>query len=334
MDKRVTALIENGIREGVAPGMSCAISLPDGSTAFACRGNFTYDPRSASIGLSTLWDLASLTKVVGTTTVAMRLYDRGQLELDSPLASCVPRLGGLGRDRITIRNLLLHNSGLPASLPREALGDVWCGMARQELAYEPGSQTIYSDVGFIALGYVLEAISGTPLDRLVAEELGNALSLKETQFCPKPDLRARCAPTEVFDGIAIQGCVHDPTCAAMGGVAGHAGLFSTIQDLDAFARGMLRSEIASPNTIELFTTRASAASSRALGWDTPSEGSSAGSRFGPRSFGHTGFTGTSIWIDPDRQRSAILLTNRVHPTADNTKIKDFRIAFHDLVAAV
>jgi CubicO group peptidase (beta-lactamase class C family) len=175
------------------------------------------------------------------------------------------------------------------------------------------------------LGIVIERLSGLPLDEFCRAEIWSRLGMRETCFTGAPG--GRCAPTEG----GLQGVVHDPTARLLGGVAGHAGLFSTLGDLQIFMSGLLGGSIVRADTLEMFTRRASSQSSRALGWDTVSEGCSAGSKFGPRSFGHTGFTGTSIWVDPDRGVYAILLTNRVYPTADNVKIKEFRPRFHDAV---
>lgn len=311
------------------PGAAYAVGSSE-----SCRvgglGAFTYEASARRVGLETLWDLASLTKVVATTPVAMRLVERGVLDLDLRIADVFGEFGDADRRSITVRNLLLHNSGLPASLPTDQIGEVRLAALNQALVYPTGADTVYSDVGFILLGFVLEALCRAPLDELVDAEVLGVLGMEGTLFRPV-QWKDRCAPTEVFVGVAIQGSVHDPTAAAMGGVAGHAGLFSTVGDMARFAQAMLRFELASPLVTELFTTRVSPESSRALGWDTPSPGSSAGSRFGPRSYGHTGFTGTSLWIDPDQDLFAVLLTNRVYPTRANLGIKDLRIAFHDLV---
>jgi len=340
----IVALLERAPVEGVTPGGCFAIGTAD-SCSFCSFGQHFYSPAAHVISLETVWDLASLTKVVGTTTAAMLLLDAGVLELDRPVASILPQFAARGKEAITVRQLLLHNSGLTASLgnsidlrsAQEGFEAVW----NQPLVYAPGSATVYSDVGFIALGRVIEELSGQPLDEFFKARIWDPLDMEDTTFFPD---QALCAPTEpiepwrrrlrpTIEGDWIIGEVHDPTAAVMGGVAGHAGLFSTVIDLAKFMQFMLNkgSGLVSPETVDLFVRRGSASSSRALGWDTPSDGSSAGNRLGPRSFGHTGFTGTSLWADPDRGIFAVLLTNRVHPTATNLKIKELRIAFHDVV---
>jgi CubicO group peptidase (beta-lactamase class C family) len=326
----VDEFVDQGIVEGVFPGACYSIGNARGFVTRS-RGRIRYDRDAAAVDPETLWDLASLTKVVGTTAAAMVLHDEAILELDSPLASLIPEFGD---ERITIRNLLLHNSGLPAShpnptsftSPQELMRDI-IGL---KLAYETGTDCVYSDVGFVLLGEALSRLAGQPLEELFASRVFTPIGMEVTGF--NPVQRERCAPTEpvepwrTHESYWTTGEVHDPTAAVLGGVAGHAGLFSTIADVSKFMQSMLALHANS-----LFVRRASAKSSRALGWDTPSAGSSAGTRLGPHSFGHTGFTGTSLWADPDRDLFAVLLTNRVHPTASNVAIKSFRPAFHDLV---
>ncbi|HVT11195.1 MAG TPA: serine hydrolase domain-containing protein [Fimbriimonadaceae bacterium] len=332
----VDAVIREGIEEGAAPGACYAIGCR-GEVAIRSFGRFTYAPDSPAVMPETIWDLASLTKVIGTTTAAMLLYEEGRLPLDRPVADILP---SFGKPHVTLRNLLLHNSGLAASHPnstaftdREAL---LASIFSQELAYETGSDVIYSDLGFIVLGCALEALSGMPLDAILDTRVWQPLGMRDTGFHPAE--RDRCAPTETPEPWRlhlrrlrgaedrrewIQGEVHDPTALVLGGIAGHAGLFSTASDLATFMTAL--PSLVSPSTLDLFTTPA--AGSRALGWDTPSEGSSAGSLLGPGSYGHTGFTGTSVWAN--QNFFAILLTNRVHPTATNQRIRDLRIRFID-----
>jgi CubicO group peptidase (beta-lactamase class C family) len=251
--------------------------------------------------------------------------------LDQRADEALPELQGHGREKIKIRNLLLHNSGLPASFRPDQLGDVRSALASQELVYETETDTIYSDVGFIALGWILERLSGKPLPQLFQERIFLPLGMTQTGFCPPPKLRAQCAPTEFRDGETIQGRVHDPTAAAMAGVAGHAGLFSTIGDMARFGAEQLVGgrRLFSPETFADFTGDCPAINGRLLGWQAASPGSNAGNRLDPHSFGHTGFTGTSIWVDLAANLFVVLLTNRTYPTAENLKIRDFRIAFHD-----
>lgn len=308
-------------------------------------GRLTYEADAPPVTAETLYDLASLTKVVATTTMAMILVDEGRLDLDQPVQELVPGFQGPGKEAVTVRHLLTHSSGLPAivTLYKEVQGQAAFIERIQalDLEYPPGSRSVYSDPGIILLGHILEQISGQSLEDFVRERVFEPLKMRDTRYRPPPGLRPRTAPTE-FDpwrGRQIQGEVHDENAFAMGGVAPHAGLFSTAGDLSRFARMLLNGgilnghRIVSRETIELFTRRAGIPDSdRALGWDTKSaEGSSAGTLLSPRTFGHTGFTGTSIWIDPERQLFIILLTNRVHPTRENNLIREARPAVADAV---
>ncbi|MFI5384845.1 MAG: serine hydrolase domain-containing protein [Fimbriimonadales bacterium] len=344
---RVDRVVQSAIDRQATPGACYAVGV-HGSVRMAALGRLGYGDRWPLVGLDTLWDLASLTKVVGTTTAAMQLVEMGNLRLEQPVAKIIPSFEANGKSAVTVRNLLLHDSGLPASLhspsqlhtAEEVLQAVWA----QPLGYETGTQTVYSDVGFSVLGNVIETLVGLSLDRYLREKVWALLGMTDTMFNPRPWLHVRCPPTEPVEpwrkslraerGIEqtewIRGEVHDPTAMVLGGVAGHAGLFSTVRDLAKFMAALTGGKLVAASTLELFTTR-TVAGGRALGWDTPSAGSSAGARFGPRSYGHTGFTGTSIWVDPDLGLFAILLTNRVHPSADNQGIRELRAEFHDAV---
>jgi CubicO group peptidase (beta-lactamase class C family) len=336
------------LREGIAarafPGAAAAIvHLPE-LTVIHSEGGFTYDIDLPRVTQETIYDLASLTKVIATTSMAMLLYDRGQLDLKAPVAEIVPEFLAAGADdyrrRITIRNLLEHSSGLPAYVKlfessggKDAMIQAACSV---ELTAEPGSRAEYSDVGFIVLGAALERIAGEPLDSFVGPVLAKA-GMHTARFRPGPEWRDRIPPTQIdehFRKRIIQGEVHDENASAMGGVAGHAGLFANATNLATFATALLQGSAPfRRETIALFTTRAShpAGTSRALGWDTPSPPSQSGKYFRPRSFGHLGFTGTSLWIDPDRQLAIVLLTNRTWPDAKSQLIKQVRPRFHDAV---
>jgi CubicO group peptidase (beta-lactamase class C family) len=308
-------------------------------------GRLSYDADAPPVTARTLYDLASLTKVVATTTVAMILVDEGKLDLDRPVQAYLPRFQGPGKESVTVRHLLTHSSGLDATAPlfREIQGRAAYveRIQAMDLLYPAGSRSLYSDLGVILLGEVIEKAAGQPFEKLVRERVIEPLGMHDTMFRPPADLRPRTAPTEIdpWRGRLIQGEVHDENAFALGGVAPHAGLFGTASDLARFARMLLNGgvleghRIVSRETIELFTRRAGIpGSDRALGWDTRSaEGSSAGTLFSPRSFGHTGFTGTSIWIDPERELFVILLTNRVHPTRENNLIREVRPAVADAV---
>jgi CubicO group peptidase (beta-lactamase class C family) len=307
-------------------------------------GRLTYDANAPAVTAGTLYDLASLTKVVATTTMAMILVDEGKLDLDQRVQTYLPGFQGPGKEAVTVRHLLTHSSGLDATAPlykelsgKEAFVE---RIERMDLVYPPGSRSLYSDLGIILLGEILEKVAGQPLEAFVRERVFAPLAMRHTMFRPPAELRPRIAPTEVdpWRGRLVQGEVHDENAFAMGGVAPHAGLFSTAGDLARFAQMLLNGgtldgrRIVSGETVELFTRRTEIpGSDRALGWDTKSAEGSAGTLFSPRSFGHTGFTGTSMWIDPARQLYVILLTNRVHPTRDNQLIREARPAVADAV---
>lgn len=374
----IRALLEEEIRLGTFPGAACYFGIRKRWSGGAYAGRQTYCPESRPVGAAqTVWDLASLTKVVATTTLAMRAWDRGRLDLDRPVAETLPGFGANGKDRITPRQLLLHEAGLVAFRPYHRTTrhreDVLKAIDAEGLEYEPGTKSVYSDLSMIVLARLIEALEGKPLARLFRQEIANPLDLGTTGYYdatdPSPSAnettmrtrlpRANAMPTESVEpwrrdlrralygdlGSAarfgdhpdfIQGEVHDPTAAVLGGVAGHAGLFADLMDLVAFVENLMaeKPQIVSRAAVDLFTRRGSDRSTRALGWDTKSTtGSSAGTRFGPLSFGHTGYTGTSIWIDPEVGRFIILLSNRVHPTSENDRILAFRPRFHDAVWA-
>ena len=314
-------------------------------------GRLTYDEDGAAVTPSTIYDLASLTKVIATTTLVMRRVEPGALDLDATAASYLPELEGSPVGGATPRDLLAHSSGLPCCT--ELFRELGEGLARDEararylehiaatgLEVEPRERAIYSDLGVLLLGEILERESGD-LAGSVQDEILDPLGLDETGYLPPEALRERIAPTE-FDswrGRLPHGEVHDENTAALGGIAPHAGLFGTARDVATFAQAILGGgaydgrRIVGADTVALFTRRAGlvAGSSRALGWDTPSHPSSAGRYFSARSFGHTGFTGTSLWIDPELELIVVLLTNRVHPTRENIAIRRLRPAIHDAV---
>ena len=307
----------------------------------------------------TLFDLASLTKVLATTTLAMKCYETGILELDRPLGDCLPAHYPPDKASLTPRLLLLHAAGLPAHIPfyRELPAEpedpeaqrraVLQRIRQTSLAYPPGTETRYSDLGMILLGELMEQLAATSLDRLFEAQAAAPLGLQDTFFIhldtPLPKARRAAdefAATEqcAWRGSLIRGTVHDENAYLLRGVAGHAGLFSTIADLQILATTLLdglagRNSFLRAETLTLFTTRQKlvADSDRALGWGTPTPGASCGQRFSPRAFGHTGFTGTSVWLDPLHDRYVILLTNRVHPSRENNRLLDFRPRLHDLV---
>jgi CubicO group peptidase (beta-lactamase class C family) len=337
----VDRLLDSYQERGAFPGGVLAVGDRSGLIHLHPFGHLSYAPDARPVEAGTLYDLASLTKVVATTTMAMILVDEKRLDLDRPIHDFLPAFQGPGKEVVTVRHLLTHSSGLDATAPlfREVRGKAAYveHIAAMDLIYPPGSKSVYSDLGIILLGEILEKTAGQPLDIFIQQRILKPLGMKHTGFRPPPHLRPRIAPTEndPWRGRMAQGEVHDENAFAMGGMAPHAGLFSTAGDLARFARMLLNGGggIVSRQTLELFTRRAGVpGSDRALGWDTKSiEGSSAGTLFSPDSFGHTGFTGTSIWIDPERQLFVILLTNRVHPTRENNLIREVRPAVADAV---
>lgn len=358
------AIIEAAIADGAFPGACYAVGH-GGKVAFKAFGRFMYCPESEPVRIDTIWDLASVSKVFATTTAAMLLVDDRKLDLDRPVAADIPAFAANGKDKITPRNLLVHDSGLAAfrgyQLKHTVAEDAVAAIYAEPLTYPTGTKTVYSDLGIITLANLIAHLSGTPFDKFVKTRLFEPLGLTDTVYNPDPARRARCAPTETvepwrtalrklrgLDRVAaacphpdaatyIQGEVHDPNAMLLGGVAGHAGLFSTAGDLAKFLSMLLSGggKWVEPDTVALFTKRQSEASSRGLGWDTRSaEGSSSGSKFSMRSFGHTGYTGTSVWCDPERGAFVALLANRVHPSSENLKIAAVRPKFHDAVASV
>jgi len=333
------------------PGATIAVGYGDSVVLLAAVGHYGADDKRP-VTPETIYDLASLTKVIGLTTAAMMLVDEGKLDLDAPVQRYVPAFQGTNKERVTIKHLLTHSSGMPAWRPlyaeaktrEEALALV----DTTALLKQPGDTFVYSDLGAITVTQAVEAITGQRLNDFLDARLFGPLGMTSTRFLPPESWRNRIAPTEndtVFRHRLLRGEVHDENSGRLGGVSGHAGLFSTAPDLARFAQWLLDARLTpgrrpgvsrpqlSPGLVLQFTTRQNMppGSSRALGWDTPSELSSAGTKMGPNAFGHTGFTGTSIWFDPDRNVFIILLTNRVNPTRANTKILQVRRRVADLV---
>jgi CubicO group peptidase (beta-lactamase class C family) len=335
------APLERYLTESVArkafPGAVVAVGRRD-TVLFEQGFGALGDDDPTRPGPVTIYDLASLTKVVGLTTLAMMLVDEHTLDLDAPVTRYVPAFAA-GGDSVTIRHLLTHSSGLAAWQPlfREvhSRAEMFARVNATPLEAPPGTRTAYSDLGAILLTEVVEQLMGHRLDTLLENRVFRPLGMRDTRFLPPADLRPRIAPTEndPWRDRVLRGEVHDENAAAMGGVSGHAGLFSTADDLVKFAQMLLRGGegLVRPETIALFTRAQNPAfSSRALGWDTPSEGSSSGSRLSRSAFGHTGFTGTSMWIDPAQDLFVILLTNRVHPSRANELIREVRPRVADL----
>ncbi|HEX8271566.1 MAG TPA: serine hydrolase [Longimicrobiaceae bacterium] len=306
-------------------------------------GATDWAPGAPPAGDSTIFDLASLTKVVATTTAAMILEEEGRLQLDRPVAYYVPELTDTLKAGITVRQILTHRGGFEAFAPlyqnTRGQAEYLRKINERPLKHAPGTETVYSDWDLILMQRVIEHISGQTLDQFADARIFRPLGMHDTGFRPAAALRPRIAATEVdrSRGGLIQGEVHDPNAWAIGGVAGHAGLFSSARDLAVFAQMLLNNgeyggvRILRPETVARWTAPQFAGSSRALGWDTPSGRSSAGRFFGPRSYGHTGYTGTSLWIDPERGVFVVILTNRVNPTAENQKHVPLRRTVADAV---
>ena len=363
----IDALVVRALADSAAPGAVLAIVRHGRFVRLRGYGKLDWTESAGRADTRSIYDIASLTKVVGTTTAAMLLVDEGRLALDAPVVAYLPWWadGDPAKESVTVLQLLLHRAGLPPFrlfyLEMEGRDAYRSAIAGLELDYEPGTRTVYSDIGFMTLAFIIERVSGQGLDEFLEERVWDRLGMRDTGFRPAEVLRDRIAPTEVdtlFRNMHVHGVVHDENAYAIGGVAGHAGLFSTAQDLAVLAQTLLdegrvagcgppgsgsgervcaagvsgRVRLVSEETVRVFTRRFDSQASRALGWDTPSDESSAGDYFTRSAFGHTGFTGTSIWIDPELDMFVVLLTNRVNPTRNNGKHIPLRRAVHDLAA--
>jgi CubicO group peptidase (beta-lactamase class C family) len=333
------ALLDDAVGSGIAPAAVIEAGRSGGPIWTYATGRLSPEPDAPAATPRTVFDLASLTKVIVTTSLAMRLVTDGRVRLSDRVATRVGRWRGTDRTMVTIRDLLEHCGGLTAWLPLFRSGE---GRATIEplicelpLEYAPWTASVYSDLGFILLGFVIEDAAGARLDTL-AERL---LEDDDLRFRPPPSWRARTAPTE-FDpwrGRRLVCDVHDENAWALGGVSGHAGLFGTAEAVGRFARlvletGRRETRVATPEVVRRFLTRSTVPrSSRALGWDTMLPTSSCGLRLSGAAFGHTGFTGTSLWIDPQRDLYVVLLTNRVYATREDTRIRALRPRVHDAV---
>ena len=373
--RNACAILDQAIAARAFPGCALAVTLRGELIAHHAFGRFTFDSAAPLVAPDSIFDLASVSKAVATTTMAMILYERGLLDLDAPVVAILPEFAtdDSRRRDVTIRMLLAHSSGLPAYeklyLRAHTREDLLAAAFTTGLTADPGTRAEYSDIGFIILGIALERLADEPLDHFCQREIFGPLGMSHTTFNPPKSWKDRIVPTADESGTdecgtdtpvrrscktdtlvrpsntetnagppadrIIQGEVQDENASVLGGVAGHAGLFAPAEDVATFAHCMLNGgrPIIRPETIELFTRRepAPAGTSRTLGWDTPSSPSQSGKHFGPRSYGHLGYTGTSLWIDPDRHLSITLLTNRTWPDCQNHAIKQVRPAFHDAV---
>ncbi len=344
------SVLEKAIAQRAFPGAAFGVLSRGKVVALDSVGSFTYEPRSPGVTPSTIYDLASLTKVLATTAAAMLLYDRGELDLDWPVGDLLPGFvigmePGSGKNRVTLRMLLAHSSGLPAyhalwkisSDPYEIVR----ACLRMPLEAPPDTRAEYSDIGFILLGLAIEVLCGEKLAPFCSREIFAPLGLVSTRYAPPKHWKQLIAPTEddtLFRHRILQGEVQDENCFALQKATGHAGLFSHAMDVLKFAACILRQGTTADSiplfhsdTVSLFATRQNTpvGTTRALGWDTPSTPSSSGQFFGPRSIGHLGYSGTSLWIDPDADLAVVLLTNRTWPDRSSDQIRYVRPAFHD-----
>ncbi len=319
----IDRVVSKGISGGGFPGAAVVVGRAGYSVYQRGYGRLGWTARSPEVDPeTTVYDIASLTKVVGITTAAMLLFDAGQLDLDAPVQRYLPQFAGANKAKVTVRHLLTHHSGLPAgrilwrtaATPRAAKQMV----LDTPLACAPGKCFVYSDLGADVLGWVIETISGQRLDVFLRQRVFEPLAMTDTRFTPPAAWKSRIAPTADVSrrGYEIRGEVHDENAHALGGVVGHAGLFSTAADLAIFAQMMLNRgtyngvRLVADSTVALFTQRQ--AGPRALGWEMAEGVRGAGDYLSPSAYGHTGFTGTSMWIDPERQLFVILLSNRVY----------------------
>ena len=341
-------IVERGIERRAYPSAVVEVGSRAGVTWTKAFGRLTYAAEAPATALDTIYDLASLTKVIATTTRAMQAVEAGRLALEARVADHLADWRGSDREAVTIADLLEHASGLTAYLPffRDHRGraEFERAICTMPLEYAPRTQAIYSDLGFILLGFILEDVGfelGGDSRGLGSSGLGSSglQAGDPPTFNPSPRWKERTAPTEldIWRGRLLQGEVHDENVWVLGGVAGHAGMFGTAAGVGTFARKVLKGlageqTFARPDTFARFVRKSTVpGSSRALGWDTMLPTSSCGTRLSPRAIGHTGFTGTSLWIDPELDLYVVFLTNRVHPSRDNNAIQPIRRALHDVV---
>lgn len=342
----VRVLLERARADSAFPGAFAVVGNRDGVLAQFGAGGLEWasSPRPDE---NTLWDLASLTKVVGMTSALMQLTETGKVDLDAPVQGYVSEFRGRNKELVTVRHLLTHTSGLPNWRPlykETSSPEAARALAiASELDTVPGVRMSYSDLGAIILGVLVERVSGEPLDQYLTRHVFGPLRMTSTQYRPPVSLRSRIAPTEYdpWRQKQLRGEVHDENAFALGGVSGHAGLFSTGHDVTRLLRMYLSggsldgARVVSAETIGRFTAvQDSTLSNRALGWETPNGSNSAGRLMKRPAFGHTGFTGTSIWVDPTRDVFVVLLTNRVNPTRQNLRIGGVRTALADAVIRV
>ena len=357
----VDNVIMSGISGNAFPGAQILVGNDKDILYQKSYGNFTYDISSQKVTDNNLFDIASVTKVVATTTAVMKLYEERKIDLNDYVIEYIPEFSGGGRDNITILNLLLHNSGLKAWIPFfhscNSKSDVLNEICNTNLSYATNSKFVYSDLNAILLGVIVEKVSGSYLDEYCRQNIFDNLGMKNTLFVPDGNTMQNVLPTEndtYWRFRQLQGEVHDEAAAVMGGVSGNAGLFSNSKELykfmqmmlnegnylNPYSRGLKDEKMFNSETVKLFTKKFSDLhynNTRALGWDTKPDGSESkyripcGELISENSFGHTGYTGTSVWCDKDRKIIIIFLTNRVYPTRDNNGIREIRPEVHNKV---
>ena len=326
---KIDRVVRRAIDKGQIPGAVVLVGQAGRILFERAYGHRSLEPRLEPMTLETQFDLASLTKVVATTPAVLRLVQDGKVALDHPVCKYLPDFGRRGKETITIRQVLTHYSGLAAFFRLDArtpgaASRIVDKIYDSDLSAKPGTRFVYSDLGFILLGKLIEVVSGERMDRFVHSRVFSPLKMAETRFNPPPGDHYHIAPTEKrADGTFLRGHVHDPLASMMGGVAGHAGLFSNARDLSRYCRMLLNhgslegSSVLNPRTVRQMVAPQSPPGKpdiRGLGWDIQSRYSSVkGKHFSPHSFGHTGFTGTSLWLDPEIKAYLIVLTSRLHP---------------------
>ncbi len=333
----VDEVIKNAITEKIFPGAVIAVGNSDEILYHKTYGRFTYDEDSPEVAANTMFDLASVTKAFGTNFCVMKLYEEGKLDLNKPVSYYLPKFAQNSKEKVRVVDLLIHESGLQAYYTpgeNQTRADIIETIMALPLNYETNTKTVYSCLNFVTSMLLVESITREPMHEYYRKNFIEPLGLKHTMFVPSDDLIMQCIPT-LSDR---QGKVHDPLAYGLEGFSGNAGLFSTAEDLAALAKLLLNKgsingkKILQESTVELFTKKYSERSTRALGFDTksPNQTSSSGQYFSMSTYGHLGYTGTSVWIDPENKIYVVLLTNRVFPD-DSKKIQSTRPKVHDAV---
>ncbi|MBK6537298.1 MAG: serine hydrolase [Ignavibacteria bacterium] len=352
-------IITQSIAKNYFPGAQLIVGDDNKIIYEKSFGNFTYDEFSPAVTDESIYDLASLTKVIATTSAIMKLYQEGKIDINDKVVKYIPEFANNGKENINILNLLLHNSGLKAFIPfykyYSTKEEVINAIYNAELDYEPDTKFVYSDLNAILLGFIVEKVSEQSLDKYCKENIFEPLGMRSTTFLPDDKMMDRIPPTEndtYWRNRLLKGEVHDEAASILGGVAGNAGLFSNAEDLykfmrlllnngsyyNPYSRGLKEEKLFEPEYVSLFTKRFTEVfytNSRALGWDTKPDVLSSkyrmpcGELISDNCFGHTGYTGTSIWCDRDRKLIIIFLTNRVYPSRDNEGIREVRPDIHN-----